>query len=426
MRVAIIGGTLIGNRGAEAMVSVATRQVRARHPDASVTLFSYFPATDRRAPLRVPLDICSGTPAALLVMLPLALLYTLLVRVWGCRRLAQHFPVALRQWAESRVMLDVSGVSFMDVRLKILPYDVLIILISNLLGTPLVKLAQAMGPFHRAINRRAARLFLPMVDHIYARGRDTFDALTGLRVDTPVTRSSDIAFLHSTGDSLTIENEEYVSHMAAGLSARKEEGERLVGLCPSSVICKMSRHGAFNYLGYLAEVVDRLLDHGYTVLLFPNATKDDRMDRMRNNDLNPIQQLVSTLHRNRGAAGVDRLLYVDRNINTDGIKRLIQHMDVNIVSRFHAMIASLQLVRPVIVLGWSHKYAEVMRDFGMEDFVFDYQQGQPEQLASLVHSCFEDQAQWAGQIRAALAEVQRLAQQQFDDVQSRRQHAERN
>jgi polysaccharide pyruvyl transferase WcaK-like protein len=95
------------------------------------------------------------------------------------------------------------------------------------------------------------------------------------------------------------------------------------------------------------------------------------MDKLRNNDLPVIQEIVNTLRENK--VSEDRLIYITKDINTDSIKSMINHCDVTVVSRFHAMIASLSLTKTVMVLGWSHKYLEVMKQFDMQKFVVDYQ-----------------------------------------------------
>jgi polysaccharide pyruvyl transferase WcaK-like protein len=42
------------------------------------------------------------------------------------------------------------------------------------------------------------------------------------------------------------------------------------------------------------------------------------------------------------------------------------------------MVGALSLAKPTVVFGWSHKYAEVMHDFGMEEWVFDYTRLDPD------------------------------------------------
>ncbi len=47
------------------------------------------------------------------------------------------------------------------------------------------------------------------------------------------------------------------------------------------------------------------------------------------------------------------------------LRRLVRVCDVVGVSRFHAMVGALAESVPVAVMGWSHKYAEVMDSFGL-------------------------------------------------------------
>ena len=36
------------------------------------------------------------------------------------------------------------------------------------------------------------------------------------------------------------------------------------------------------------------------------------------------------------------------------------------------MVAALRSLKPTLIIGWGHKYQEVMKRFGQEEFVFDY------------------------------------------------------
>jgi colanic acid/amylovoran biosynthesis protein len=55
-------------------------------------------------------------------------------------------------------LIDLAGVSFIDGREKFLPFNILTILPAMLLGVPVVKFAQAMGPSRiRSIGWRLGR-----------------------------------------------------------------------------------------------------------------------------------------------------------------------------------------------------------------------------------------------------------------------------
>ena len=64
--------------------------------------------------------------------------------------------------------------------------------------------------------------------------------------------------------------------------------------------------------------------------------------------------------------------WVDYDVNTAGIRRIIQQADVLVTSRYHAMIAGLCLSVPTLVIGWSHKYRETMAYFGLAEYALDF------------------------------------------------------
>jgi coenzyme F420-reducing hydrogenase beta subunit len=50
-------------------------------------------------------------------------------------------------------------------------------------------------------------------------------------------------------------------------------------------------------------------------------------------------------------------------------------------SRFHAMISALATETPVLVVGWSHKYAEVLRELALDEWVVDFKDADGSALA---------------------------------------------
>ena len=96
-----------------------------------------------------------------------------------------------------------------------------------------------------------------------------------------------------------------------------------------------------------------------------------------------------------------------------GIKTLLEYCDLSVVSRFHAMISSLVLEKPVVVMGWGHKYQEVMDQFGLGEFVFDYKNNNPELLLDKVLSALEHQKQIKENIENRLPGVRKNSYKQF-------------
>ncbi|MBS7457815.1 polysaccharide pyruvyl transferase family protein [Coralloluteibacterium stylophorae] len=405
----IIAATCHGNRGAEAMLETVVGRLREAQPDLRFHVFTYYPEADRQLVQDPALTLHSSTPMALVAwLLPWSLVFGLLRLVFG-RRVLRMAPAAVRGLGESRALVDLAGVAFIDGREKFLPFNVLTLLPAWLLGTPVVKMPQAVGPFERPLNRLAARVVLPMCAMIWARGGRTREhleqaAFPGVRF----IQADDIAFNHKNGYSLTQEEGGALdARFAALASARGVSGVTgVVGLCPSSVVAVKARKEGGAYEDILARLVADLSGSGYLVVLFPNATRDAAGEAERNNDLPLIRRILA-------AAGTSlpvTPLAFDLDMNAAAIKRLIAEMDVVLVSRFHAMVGALALGVPAAVLGWSHKYAEVMARFGLEGNVMDYKQLSGPALRERVDAIFQSRQAMRAQILERLPEVKASAE----------------
>ena len=402
----IIAATLSGNRGAEAMLETVVGRLRADRADLHFHVFTYYPEDDRRLVVHDPaLSLHSSTPAALVLRLfPLALLFGLLKKLFGAGVL-RHAPADIRGLAESTALVDLAGVAFIDGREKFLPFNTLTLLPAWFLGTPIVKMPQATGPYANGTNRALASWMLPMCRMVWARGARTREHLedSGFKGLT-FAQADDIAFNHRDAYSLTRDGGPALDARFAALEVlRPGEGGGIIGICPSSVVAVQSRKSGGNYEQVLSVLVSELLNAGHAVVLFPNATRAAAGDAERNND-------IPVIRRVRDAVGAhERLLAFDLDMNTAQIKRVIRGMDAVLVSRFHAMVGALSLGVPAAVLGWSHKYAEVMARFGLEANVMDYKAMSATDLRASVQRVYEQREAMRAAIAAALPEVKASA-----------------
>src|SRR5690606_7864356 len=167
----IIAATLSGNRGAEAMLETVIGRLRSDRDGLEFHVFTYYPDDDRRLLVDDPaIHLHSSTPMALVLRLfPLALLFGLLKALFG-ERVLRHAPADIRGLAQSAALVDLAGVAFIDGREKFLPFNVLTLLPAWLLGTPIVKMPQATGPYRNGLNRALAAWVLPMCRMLWARG----------------------------------------------------------------------------------------------------------------------------------------------------------------------------------------------------------------------------------------------------------------
>lgn len=66
------------------------------------------------------------------------------------------------------------------------------------------------------------------------------------------------------------------------------------------------------------------------------------------------------------------------------LRAIIGGASILATSRFHAMVSAMVTGTPVVVAGWSHKYAEVMSAFGLAEFVIPFQMLSSSRVIDLV------------------------------------------
>lgn len=413
-KVAITGATIWGNRGAEAMLVTTIGQVRAHDPSAQIVVLSYLPERDRALIEDPSIIIVDTRPLALVLgHFPFALLCGLFALI-GVRLPGGILSKSVRQLRDCRVLIDVSGISFADGREKFLPFNILLALPTMLLRVPVVKLAQAVGPFEHPLTRLASNLFLKRCHRVYARGRITASYMESLGFPSEKWElSADTALLYDPAYSLSIENVDHVDALEAELKSIRDSGKTVIGLSPSSLVQEKSAKRGKDYAGNFIDLIAKL-DDSYHYVLLPNATRQG-VDKSRNNDLHVINTIYDRLQRDLAPDVAERVHPVNYDINTAGSRRLIACCDLVVTSRFHGMISCLSLGVPVVVIGWSHKYEEVLAEFDMAEFAIDFDDPKLD-IRTRVEDILARRDALSQQIKTALVTVQARAQRQYDYV----------
>lgn len=410
--IGVIGGTIWGNRGAESMLVTTIGKMREKYPDAQFRVFSYSPKKDRQLVNQPDVVILSCKPASLVTrFFPFSLLCWVFGKL-GLRFPDRFLPRVVRELRKCRVLLDISGISFVDGRELFLPFNILIIFPAMLLGISVVKLAQALGPFRNPLNRIASRLFLPRCKQIFARGDTTLKHLRELGL-TNVTRAADLAFLYQPEYSLSIENEARVTELETRLASLKGDHQRIVAIAPSSLVFEKSGQ---DYIRQLLELVQKLDGEDIRFLFFANSTREGS-DTPRNNDIYVLNILKRQAETALPPQVFARMDWVTWDVNTRSLRRLISLADLLVTSRFHAMVSGLALKVPTLVIGWSHKYVETLADFGMESYAADFED-QHKNLFQLAHDLLKNGDAVRGQLADALPRVQALSNIQFEYLEN--------
>src|SRR5690606_6131183 len=146
-------------------------------------------------------------------------------------------PQSVRELRTCRAFFDVSGISFYDARLPVVGYNLLAVWPALLLKVPVIRLAQAMGPFRKALNRWPARWVTRRSLHTFARGRTTAEFMTQLGAPAQSwSLAPDVAFGYRPEYSLTAENDARVAELRSRLAALRAAGTDIVTIVPSSPV----------------------------------------------------------------------------------------------------------------------------------------------------------------------------------------------
>ena len=413
--IAIIGATFWGNRGAEAMLTTTIGRLRERFPQARFRVFSYYPKNDRRLVQRDDVEILAANPRALVLgLFPFSLLCGAF-RALHLRLPDRLLPQAVRRLRESDVLLDLGGITFVDGRERFLPFNVLTLLPAILLGVPVVKLSQAMGPFAHRWNRLAAGIMLPRCRRIFARGGITEGHLSQLGLPEGAwTGAADVAFSYRPEDSLSRENDERTAAILARIS--QAAAGPWIAFSPSAVMHEQAVRRGGDYVGEFLTAISSLAEaHPQaSFLVLPNATRQGQAT-LRNNDLAVIEMMRSRAEGELALDTLRRVVWVDFDLNTRSIRMLIGRASVLVTSRFHAMVAGLALGVPTLVVGWSHKYLEVLAAFGLESNNLEAE-GWERALPGKVEEMLRDGAAVRARIESALPGVKASSLRQFDVV----------
>ncbi|MGN0687425.1 MAG: polysaccharide pyruvyl transferase family protein [Oscillospiraceae bacterium] len=363
--IAITAACFSGNKGAAAMLQSSIKQLKERYGERlDILLMSTYPAADRRLIEQMPekydnIRVVNAKPEKLLfIAFPLAVLYSFLRFIPGINRLLRMNKI-IKAYSQADIVIDEAGISFVDSRGFIMnTYAFVCAAVPMLCGVPVVKYSQALGTFRNGWNRFLAKWILPKIKLICARGRITQENLASIGITENVRLCADGAF--SMPDSEY--RAEQVQKLCEGDSFYNDN---VVALSVSSVVQGKCEKMGVDYKGCMVQFADWLNEQGYNVLLIANAAREGS-EKPRNNDLIICTDVYNSV-KNK-----DMIRWYPREMAPEEIRELIARSRCLVASRFHAMIGALEKCTPVLLIGWSHKYKEVLDMFGLGEYAVDF------------------------------------------------------
>ncbi|MCT7657364.1 polysaccharide pyruvyl transferase family protein [Mycobacterium deserti] len=195
---------------------------------------------------------------------------------------------------------------------------------------PKILLPQAFGPFDKPGTRRWSEEALEQAQLIFARDDVSEQYVRTLRLSTPILRSPDFTIGLKPRPIAPVSNDPFLA------------------VVPNT---KLFTHGGLNrarYVQLLAGLSRAARAEGLTTLVIVHEETD-----------HDIAKEVSNTIGARVLRDADPLV----------LKAALGQASAAVASRFHALVGCLSQSIPTLSLGWSHKYRELLNDFGVADRV---------------------------------------------------------
>lgn len=400
-RVGILGAAYSANRGAASMLKAVVDNLPDHVGPCAFFVLSTYPEEDRVAYRHPAVQFVSAKPRQM------PWLFIGACMTWFGRRLGvAGTPVAggpgNRVLDRMDIVVDLAGISFVDGRgLPVLAYNVMMTGMPLLLGRPVVKASQAMGPFRTRLNAALAGAVLPKVHTICARGSQTAAHLAELKVG-PVAEAADLAFTMRSDPGVEAEADRHVFPSA---------GAPMVAIVPSEVVNQYCRGAGLDYEGAFANLIRRILDGGNRCVLFPHTVRA-RRPASRMND-QPLCQAISDRVGDHPG-----FLLSNEGLPPDVLREMISRCSLLVTSRFHAMISALSVATPVLVVGWSHKYREVLADFDLTDAAIGWEGLNDDKISEAFDKAWDRRADAESRIRQHLGSVVTRSNVNYEVIRS--------
>jgi len=398
--IAIVGGTFAGNKGAAGMLESIIINLHCRMPGRiRFDVISIYPKRDSARPLQDNVRIIPAEPAKLVLILPpIAILYALLGKLHLPRKFLLGFS-PLRAIVEGTTLLDVSGISFVDDRRTTLFYNIACNLPAIVVGTPLVKLSQAMGSFKTYLNRNAAQFILSRARHVFARGQETVENLKAFGL-TNVSPAADLAFI--------LNEHQPVPEFPSDLYPILSRSELVIGVSPSQVLATYCAKRGMDLVEILSTFIDKLHEEtsAHIAIIAHSLLEPEKYSR--NNDYHICMKLYQHIQQK------EHVTLVIDDLTPSQLRAVIARCRFLITCRFHSMISALCVAVPTLVLAWSHKYREVMGDFELDEYVIDLDEINFDTLRTKAQRLLNNTDEIQRKIEAHLPAVLTSARAQID------------
>lgn len=286
----------------------------------------------------------------------------------------------LSHYSSADVIIDLQSAGFADAygrnSMEVTVAHSYPLLLGKLLGKPVVMCALSIDPIKNPLVRFIVKFIIMQANLVTVREEQTLKYLRSIGVRRPIYLASDTGFLLEAKQPNTIGNI---------LSATSIEGERnktFIGVSPSQIIHRWSffsrkKEGEEEYNSYtkfMAAMCDYLIEKfNSAVILIPH-----------NYGLGELDERIVSRRIWKLACHKDRIKLISEEYDAMACKGIISQCSIFISCRLHPAISSTSSYIPTMVLAFNSNKFQLIRDIGLEEFIIDMGNYDPDELLSLV------------------------------------------
>lgn len=242
---------------------------------------------------------------------------------------------------------------------------------------------QSIGPFDwkRKNNWFVKKIYkvLPYAKCIFAREKEGYDLLCEVGLEN---------CHHSLDLVLRDKNFQKSNYIRSGILNDFKKFDNYVGIVINENIFRRSDNKIKIYNLY-ENCINELIKNNISVLLIKTSSKDTDI----------IKEFGEKYQENK---------YVNvvlDDYSSIELNDLISRMKFIISSRYHAIIFALRSSIPVISIGWSNKYTELMGIFGLGNFCFDFNDIDICRLNNSIHDMLIEYSNYSSAIQYIINDI---------------------
>lgn len=331
----VLSGIETTNKGAELMLYAILQEIERKHPKAEV----YIPLYAIKQGLNYMKTNVKllGKPFAKMKMLARSLH---LIGVLRRLHLPYYFFEDFYPVNNIDYFIDASGFGFTD---QWNPSDRMVDTWEKQLrnyseqGAKIIFLPQAFGPVELPNTKRELSILNRYATIIMPRDRISYDYLQKCGMDM-----SKVKLFMDFTSLVDGEIPVMYRHLNGGIC-----------IIPNMRMIDKGKVSFESYLTFLTSVIDIGMSKGYKVYLLNHEGREDEYLAYRCKEK------------------VNNCIDVVTGLNALEVKGLISTSYLCISSRFHGAASALNSCVPCLATSWSHKYAELFKDYSMNDSVLD-------------------------------------------------------